>query len=449
MRKTNKILILIIFFSIILLLRNVVYASSTITEKVKEEATSIIINEGKFSKKIIGLNQENNEVTMQLNFQSRESKVIKENTEIIFLIDNSTSMNSRIGNSNDTRKIRVTNSTKELINNISNNNSNTKMGIVYFSSSATILQGLTNSKEQLLSACNNFENQSTLGSTNMIEGINLAKSNFSSDSSNKILVLLTDGIPSNSEQAVKDSLKDEGIYIITTLVGLENATDTEKATINNIFGSVENPVADKFYNISDSEIEKTIIQNIYNKIVEDFQSTTTNINIQDYFPQDILNNFDIIIKDPSKGNVSKDKDYILWNIPELKSSENATLEYVLKLKENYDKNIINKIMDTNQKVELKYNDINNNSQIKTMEDSPQIILKESESEIENEKKDIKSDKSGVNSKSGEILIGSDNTTANKILSHTGYKDTILVILIVVSINMAIIGIRMKFINKNR
>ena len=117
--------------------------------------------------------------------------------------------------------------------------------------------------------------------------------------------------------------------------------------------------------------------------------------------------------------------------------------------ENYDKNIINKIMDTNQKVELKYNDINNNSQIKTMEDSPQIILKESESEIENEKKDIKSDKSGVNSKSGEILIGSDNTTANKILSHTGYKDTILVILIVVSINMAIIGIRMKFINKNR
>ena len=238
MRKTNKILILIIFFTVILLLGSVVYASSTLTEKVKEEATPIIINEGKLSKKIIGLNQENNEVTMQLNFQAGESKVIKGNTEIIFLIDNSSSMNSRIGNSNDTRKIKVTNSTKELINNISNNNSNAKMGIVYFSSSAGVLQGLTNSKEQLLSACNNFGHQSTSGSTNMIEGINLAKSNFTSDSNNKILVLLTDGIPSNSEQAVKDSLKDEGIYIITTLVGLENATDAEKATINNIFGSV-------------------------------------------------------------------------------------------------------------------------------------------------------------------------------------------------------------------
>lgn len=444
MRKTNKILILIIFFTVILLLGSVVYASSTLTEKVKEEATPIIINEGKLSKKIIGLNQENNEVTMQLNFQAGESKVIKGNTEIIFLIDNSSSMNSRIGNSNDTRKIKVTNSTKELINNISNNNSNAKMGIVYFSSSAGVLQGLTNSKEQLLSACNNFGHQSTSGSTNMIEGINLAKSNFTSDSNNKILVLLTDGIPSNSEQAVKDSLKDEGIYIITTLVGLENATDAEKATINNIFGSVENPVADKFYNISDSEIEKTIIQNIYNKIVEDFQSTTTNINIQDYFPQEILNNFDIIIKEPSKGNVSKDADYILWNIPELKSSENATLEYGLKLKENYDKSIINKVMNTNQKVELKYNDINNNSQIKTMEDSPQIILKENGAE-----NGIKSNKSVVNSKSGDILTGSDNTTSDKILSRTGYKDTILVILIVVSINMAIMGIRMKSINNDR
>lgn len=442
MRKTNKILILIIFFSIILLLKNVVYASSILIEKVKEEATPIIIDEGKLSKKIMGLNQENNEVTIQLNFQSGESKVIKENTEIIFLMDNSTSMGNKIGNSNDTRKIKVTNSTKELINNISNNNSNTKMGIVIFSSSATVLQGLTNSKEQLLSACNNFRNQNPSGSTNIIEGINLAKSNFTSDSSNKILVLLTDGIPSNSRQAVKDSLKDEGIYIITTLVGLENVTDAEKATINNVFGSVEKPVADKFYNISDSEIEKTIIQNIYNKIVEDFQAITTNINIQDYFPQDILNNFDITIKAPSKGNVSKDKDYILWNIYELKSSENATLEYVLKLKGNYDKNIINKTMKTNQKVELKYNDINNNSQIKTMEDSPQIILKENG--IENE---IKNDKSEPNSKSGDILIGSDNTTANKILSHTGYKDTILVILSVVSINMAIIGIRMKLINK--
>ena len=381
---------------------------------------------------------------MQLNFQARESKVIKGNTEIIFLMDNSTSMGNRTGDSNDTRKIKVTNSTKELINNISNNNSNTKIGIVNFSSSATVLQGLTNSKEQLLSACDNFRNQNPSGSTNMIKGINLAKSNFTSDSNNKILVLLTDGIPSNSEQAVKDSLKDEGIYIITTLVGLENATDAEKATINNIFGSVENPVADKFYNISDSEIEKTIIQNIYNKIVEKFQSTTTNINIQDYFPQDILNNFDIIIKEPSKGNVSKDADYILWNISELKSSENATLEYGLKLKENYDKNIINKVMDTNQKVELKYNDINNNSQIKTMEDSPQIILKENGAE-----NGIKSNKSVVNSKSGDILTGSDNTTSDKILSRTGYKNTILVILIVVSINMTIMGIRMKYINNDR
>ena len=63
--------------------------------------------------------------------------------------------------------------------------------------------------------------------------------------SNKILILLTDGLPSSNGQAVKNSLKDEKVYIITTLVGLENAKDTE-TTINDIFGSAENPVANKF-----------------------------------------------------------------------------------------------------------------------------------------------------------------------------------------------------------
>ena len=350
-------------------------------------------------------------------------------------MDNSTSMNTGVGSTAVSRKRKVINSTKELINNISKNNANTKMGVISFSSSANVLQNLTNNKEQLLNACDNFAKQSASGDTNMIAGINLAKSSFTASANNKILILLTDGLPSSNGQAVKNSLKDEKVYIITTLVGLENAKDTEKTTINDIFGSAENPVANKFYNISDSEIEQTIVNNIYDKIVEDFQSSITNINIQDYFPQEIIDNFDISTKNPSKGSVSKEKDYILWNIPEIKSSETVSLEYVLKLKEKYDKSIINKIIDTNKKVEFKYNDFKNNSQTKTMEDSPQIKVKENEIE----------DKKSENN--NNILIGSDNTTANKVLSNAGSQNTILVILAIIISNIVILKFKMKDIIK--
>lgn len=350
-------------------------------------------------------------------------------------MDNSTSMNTGVGSTAVSRKRKVINSTKELINNISKNNANTKMGVISFSSSANVLQNLTNNKEQLLNACDNFAKQSASGDTNMIAGINLAKSSFTASANNKILILLTDGLPSSNGQAVKNSLKDEKVYIITTLVGLENAKDAEKTTINDIFGSAENPVANKFYNISDSEIEQTIVNNIYDKIVEDFQSSITNINIQDYFPQEIIDNFDISTKNPSKGSVSKEKDYILWNIPEIKSSETVSLEYVLKLKEKYDKSIINKIIDTNKKVEFKYNDFKNNSQTKTMEDSPQIKVKENEIE----------DKKSENN--NNILIGSDNTTANKVLSNAGSPKIILFILVIIISNIVILKFKMKDIIK--
>ena len=406
MKKISRILVLIVFFSIIFLLSNVVCASSSLIEKVKEESTPITSDDGTLSKKITNLNQATNEITIQLNFKSKDSKAIKENTEIIFLMDNSTSMNTGVGSTAVSRKRKVINSTKELINNISKNNANTKMGVISFSSSANVLQNLTNNKEQLLNACDNFAKQSASGDTNMIAGINLAKSSFTASANNKILILLTDGLPSSNGQAVKNSLKDEKVYIITTLVGLENAKDTEKTTINDIFGSAENPVANKFYNISDSEIEQTIVNNIY-----------------------------ISTKNPSKGSVSKEKDYILWNIPEIKSSETVSLEYVLKLKEKYDKSIINKIIDTNKKVEFKYNDFKNNSQTKTMEDSPQIKVKENEIE----------DKKSENN--NNILIGSDNTTANKVLSNAGSQNTILVILAIIISNIVILKFKMKDIIK--
>ena len=83
MKKINRILVLIVFFSIIFLLSNVVCASSSLIEKVKGESTPIISDDGTLSKKITSLNQAANEITIQLNFKSQDSKAIKENTEIM------------------------------------------------------------------------------------------------------------------------------------------------------------------------------------------------------------------------------------------------------------------------------------------------------------------------------------------------------------------------------
>ena len=107
MKKISRILVLIVFFSIIFLLSNVVCASSSLIEKVKEESTPITSDDGTLSKKTTNLNQATNEITIQLNFKSKDSKAIKENTEIIFLMDNSTSMNTGVGSTAVSRKFFI------------------------------------------------------------------------------------------------------------------------------------------------------------------------------------------------------------------------------------------------------------------------------------------------------------------------------------------------------
>lgn len=428
MRRLRRIFILTIILSIILLI-NTVYASTPIIKEKKESGTPIKIEEGVLTKEITNISKENNEITIKLKFDITKQKTIKDNSEIIFLIDNSSSMATKINNSDKTRKEQVVNSTKELIKKINKNNPNAKMGITYFSSNGVLLQELTNNQEQLLNSCENFKKISTSGSTNMTSGINVAKSSFTSEASEKILVFLTDGLPTDNKANVKNALIDENVYIITTLVGLDNATTAQKAIIEEIFGTEEKPVANRFYNIADTDIETTISQNIYDRILEDFQAKLTNIEIKDYFPEEIINNFDISIKNNIKGKAEKNKDSISWKMDILKSGENATLEYLLKLKNNYNQNIINKVLDTNKKVELNYNDMKNKVQSKEMIDSPQIILERERNNSENGSSIGNKENNKANI-SSNILKGTDNTTANKILSNAGNNGTYIIITII-------------------
>lgn len=433
MKKINKIIALTVMLSILLLM-NTVYASTSIIKSKKESGTPIKIEGGVLTKEITNIHDK--EITIKLNFDITKQKTIKDNTEIMFLIDNSSSMEAIIQGTSQTRKLKVVNSTEELIKKINKNNPNAKMGIAYFGSKGSLLQALTNNQEELLNSCEKFKTISTTGSTNMTSGINMAKSSFTSEATEKILVFLTDGLPTDNKENVKSALKDENIYIITTLVGLDNAIDAQKVIIEEIFGTEANPVANKFYNIADTDIETTISQNIYDRILEDFQAKVTNIEIKDYFPEEIINNFDISIKNNIKGNTEKNTDYISWTIDSLQSEESATLEYVLKLKDNYNANIVNKVLNTNQKVDLNYNDMKNKSQSEEMTDSPQIVL-----EQENLDDNMTGNIQEGNNKntSSNILKGTDNTTANKILSNAGNSNIYIIVTIIVIFTAFSIG----------
>lgn len=451
MKRLNKKIVSIIILMIICVVANTSYANTQLIEQKKQEGTPIKIEEGTLTKKITNINNQNGEITIQLKLDITKNKTITDNTEIMFLIDNSSSMATTIRGTKLTRKQKVINSTKELIKKINQNNPNAKMGIVWFGSDAKVIQGLTNNKEQLLNVCERFNNSSHSGATNALKGITLAKSNFSNNTNSRILVILTDGIPTDNKTSVKNALIDSNTYIITTLVGLENASSSDKSIIKNVFGTEQNPVADRFYNISDTQIETTISQNIYNRILEDFQGKVTNVSIKDYFPKEIMDNFDITIKNIVNGTANKKDNVISWNIKKLQSKENAILEYVLKLKKEYN-NIANKILNTNEKVEMVYNDMNNKAKTQKMTDSPQIILnkeqnitnkndvnkdtiKNTNQISNNENKavttNIKNTSQKVNNSSE--LKGTDNTTANKMLSKTGNNNIILAMIGIISI----------------
>ena len=122
-----------------------------------------------------------------------------------------------------------------------------------------------------------------------------------------------------------------------------------------IFGTPENPTAGSFYYIDYKNLDSTVNDSILNKITYTKDNSLKNLTIKDFFSQEIIDNFDFeIVKQPNIGKVSnqidKNNKNIQWDIDILKENEIASLIYKLKLKENYDKNIIDKILPTQDNV---------------------------------------------------------------------------------------------------
>lgn len=404
--------IFISLFLILILLTNLSFASySTVTMNVVEEPVCTIElgENSKFEKKLISKDLNNKEVTIQL--QVKNDEVVNKPTgEIMLVLDNSDSMNTTVSGAT-TRKELIFNSAKTLISNLLKDNEELKIGIVSFSTSidsskegtledANLASSLSNDISTLSNAISNIKADGPR--TNLESGLELASEQFTKTDNNKYMIVLTDGVPNvalnydksyysddviSKTKSKLQQLKQSNINIITMLTGIDDETYIPATTtksfgeiIEEIFGTTSNPTVGKFYYVTDNEVESIIKNDIYNSLIPE-NKTLKDIKIIDYFPAEIINNFDFAyVSEANIGTISatvdKSNNSITWTISELANGETATVQYKLKLKENFDSSIVNKILNTNQKVDITYKDYDNKEQTKTSDISPKLKLTE-------------------------------------------------------------------------
>lgn len=475
MKKSINKIILILIAIIIGTSSSSVFATDLKTElnivQKSSEKKYLENDQGYISKSIVDIDSDNGEVTIELKLSNTKKAVEEKNyTEVVLLMDNSLSMDYKTSEGK-TRKTIIVESAKELVNTIYDTSKNVKTGIVKFCgetsltsplNAATIITNLATDKQSVLEGLETYEKQSTQSGTNIQKGLIKAENMFSKDSGNKIIILLTDGVP--NEDTYRNSVKDanmvmtnekyntilentknelmkidnEGIKLITLMTGtnsddldrdgnvVTNTEDDLKA-IEKIFGTQEKPTTGKFYNAKTSNAEQIIKNDITKDVQEIINTPITNLKVIDYFPDDIMNNFDFsYANNPSLGNVSKEiqseTKTIEWNINELKGSEVATLRYKLKLKDMKNTELLNKTISTNEKVVFTYQDIDAKEHEVILESSPKIKLGE-----------VKKTENANDSKKDE-----DKTTAPGKIPQTGVNITIaLSIIVVIAVSIVI------------
>lgn len=410
MKKTKILLTLFLLITLIATISSAAYKDVTMSVVAEPTAT---INFGTGSiveRSVISKDLQNKEITLQLKVTNNEAN-LKPTGELMLVIDNSQSMSAKI-TANQTREELVLESAQTLITNLLKDNSGLKIGVVSFSTNsditkegtsedAKLISNLTNDSSKLNTAISNI--QSDGPRTNLQAGISLAKSQFTdkTDKAHKYIIVLTDGVPNVAIDYDKNYYSDDvisktkselqslsgiadNIYIMLT--GIKDgdlvaspSTKTFNQIIESVFGTEEKSTIGNFYYIADDKIADTI-STIYKSLLPT-STSLNNIIVKDYFTDEIVKNFDFsYVKNPNFGTISSKIDTttnsITWTIPELKSGETAIVQYKLKLKENFDENIINKVLNTNRKLDLSYTDSSNVTNTKSSDITPKVKLTE-------------------------------------------------------------------------
>ena len=214
--------------------------------------------------------------------------------------------------------------------------------------------------------------------------------------------------------------------------------------VKELYGTLENPVYGKMYSLSNSSLEEIITNYIYEDVFKVIQADINKIKIVDYFPKEIIENFDFsYIEKPNIGNVSEkinfENNSIVWNIENLKGNEIAILKYKLKLKDLQNEKILNKVISTNEKVSLTYQDSENKEYNLELLTSPQIMLKQVKNLEDDNKPTPKPSEKPVDSPKPTVKPTEDNTQASGKLPQTGVGIT-LTVLVMAALGIGIISL---------
>lgn len=418
MKKIKILLTLLLIITLTSVISNASYSDVSMSV-VEEPTTTIKFGENStLERSVISKDLEKKEIIMQLKVTNNETS-LKPTGEIMLVIDNSTSMNSPVSETK-TRQDLVIDSAKNLITNLLEDNTQLKIGIVSFSTNsdtskmgtiedAMLVSELTNDAKALTTSISNIQYDG--GQTNLDAGITLAKQYFTNntDKAHKYMIVLTDGVPNiaidhkapyysedvfTKTKSDLQSLSTVTDNVIVMLTGIANGDEiikgapteiTYNQVVDKVFGTTTNPTIGKFYYVTDDKIEQTIKTDIYKDLLP-IEKSLTDLNIKDTFTKEIVENFVFsYVKDPNIGTISDKIDTatnsITWTIPELKSGETAIVQYKLKLKEDYDEDILDKILDTNSNLEIEYKD-SDKTDSKSSDITPKVKLTEPEKPVE-------------------------------------------------------------------
>lgn len=329
------------------------------------------------------------------------------------------------------RKDAVLEAASTLVDSIYEKGTNIKMGVVSYAAKTTQAKGtdddakirtekLVDTKEEVKTAFDAIKNDNdkTDARTDLEAGLDAAEKVLNTSTNKdakKIIILLTDGVPNlaigagpvtngqggftsaydesiiNPTKQKLVDLKTAGIKVYSVLMNLsstelqystmkndDGSTITERQYAEKIFGSETNPTAGPVYFITDDDITKTITESIFDDLkttstktteVDGTSYTLNDIVIKDYFPQNIIDNFNFaLLTKPDKGEVTatvdKSDNSITWTISELKPNETSTFTYRLSLKNEFDSDIVGINLPTNKDVTIDYKE--------NGEDGPQV-----------------------------------------------------------------------------
>ena len=494
MKKVTKILIIVsLLFSIISMYTNVFATELKTKLDVIQEASetkALENDQGYITKTIVNSDESTGEVTIELKLlnNNNDTNVKKYGKTEIWIIDEEIK-----GDKVSTQKREYT---KQLCKKILSEKENVKIGIIGAKgpdspvkkgseNDAEYVSNLTDNYTTLENNWNNMNKENVSYATNHQAALRLASKSFS-ENVNKVVITLIDGVThtgigfdgmsSATEASARKNIKDKASAVKEEILKLKNlsvnfivfrekyenyiykygntiSVDANEY-IDEMYGTIDSPYSGKIYMIDDNNLQQIITEVVYEDISKNIQHPLNKVKIVDYFPEEIIENFDFeYVENPSVGKVTEEIDLenktIEWDIDSLKGDEVATLQYKLKIKDMKNDELLNKVISTNEKVVLTYQDIDAKEYTVDLTSSPKISLTEIKDENNNQNNNnnndnnVVTDNSGNNNGTDKTTI-KDKTTADGKIPQTGES-----MLIGISIVAVIIGTVCIYIKSRR